>query len=221
MSFQRYAIYVMPEPIDFAQRGAEWLGWDCSTGETVLQPNISNILDMTDRPRKYGFHGTVKAPFRLAEGMRQADLEHATAELCATLPAVSLNIELAQIGSFFAFKPVGETPLLQSLAAGTVRQLDRFRAPMTQDERARRNPEKLSDTLRAHLDEWGYPYVMDAFQFHITLTGPGQPPEVAGTLADHFAGTMPNPLKISSLSLIGERHDGRFVEIHRYALLPE
>jgi 2'-5' RNA ligase len=34
-----------------------------------------------------------------------------------------------------------------------------------------RDPSRLTSTQRAHLDRWGYPYVMAEFRFHMTLTG--------------------------------------------------
>ena len=30
---------------------------------------------------------------------------------------------------------------------------------------------RLSEAQRAHLLRWGYPYVMDEFRFHMSLTG--------------------------------------------------
>ena len=41
---------------------------------------------------------------------------------------------------------------------------------MTSDDRARRRPELLTARQRDHLDRWGYPYVMEDFRFHMTLT---------------------------------------------------
>ncbi|HBR36147.1 MAG TPA: phosphonate metabolism protein, partial [Sulfitobacter pontiacus] len=63
--FKRYAIYYTPPPGDFARRGAVWLGWDVQAGEAVAHPDIEglDIAKLTQRPRKYGLHGTVKAPF--------------------------------------------------------------------------------------------------------------------------------------------------------------
>jgi 2'-5' RNA ligase len=60
---------------------------------------------------------------------------------------------------------------LQQLAADCVREFDPFRAPLTEEDLARRNPAKLSERQRDYLDRWGYPYVMEEFRFHMTLTG--------------------------------------------------
>jgi 2'-5' RNA ligase len=67
--------------------------------------------------------------------------------------------------------PVEPTRELEQLAADCVREFDSFRAPLTPDDRARRNPAKLSARQRDYLDRWGYPYVMEEFRFHMTLTG--------------------------------------------------
>ena len=48
---------------------------------------------------------------------------------------------------------------------------DSFRPPLSPDDRARRNPDKLTARQRDYLDRWGYPYVMEEFRFHMTLTG--------------------------------------------------
>ena len=67
--FRRYAMYWAPSPGAWEAAAAEWLGWNPATGKVALQPDLQVPLAVwTEEPRKYGFHGTVKAPFRLAEG---------------------------------------------------------------------------------------------------------------------------------------------------------
>jgi 2'-5' RNA ligase len=56
-------------------------------------------------------------------------------------------------------------------AADCVSAFEPFRAPLTPEDRARREPERLTQRQRDYLDRWGYPYVMDEFRFHMTLTG--------------------------------------------------
>ena len=85
--YRRYAIYWAGQGA-FAARAAAWLGWDNLAGREVA----SDIpADWTAEPRKYGFHGTVKAPFRLAEGWDEARLETAFAALCTRLAPVTLE----------------------------------------------------------------------------------------------------------------------------------
>jgi hypothetical protein len=75
------------------------------------------------------------------------------------------------ISGFLAVIPAEPTSELEQLAADCVRDFDAFRAPLTAEDRARRNPAKLGERQRDYLDRWGYPYVMEEFRFHMTLTG--------------------------------------------------
>ncbi len=67
--FRRYAVFFVPTGA-LHDRAAEWLGWDSVAGVALPPPEPR----LVDRPRKYGFHATLKPPFRLAEGSREADL---------------------------------------------------------------------------------------------------------------------------------------------------
>ncbi len=102
-----------------------------------------------------------------------------------------------------------------------VEGLDGFRAPPSAAEIARRRPERLSLRQRTHLERWGYPYVMDEFRFHLTLTGdlpPDEAEQVAAVLGPYFAPLLPRPFAIDSLCLFGQAEDGRFRLLHRYTL---
>jgi hypothetical protein len=78
---------------------------------------------------------------------------------------------VGSISGFIAVIPAEPPPALIRLAADCVTAFDSFRAPLTDADRARRNPSRLTPAQRDHLDRWGYPYVMDDFRFHMTLTG--------------------------------------------------
>jgi hypothetical protein len=67
--------------------------------------------------------------------------------------------------------PASPSADLAQLAAEVTREFDSFRAPLTPGGRIRRNPAKLTPRQRDYLDRWGYPYVMEEFRFHMTLTG--------------------------------------------------
>ena len=71
MSFTRYAIYYLPPAGALADFGARWLGWDVRRGAAAVQLDLPGLRDATEAPRKYGFHGTLKPPFRLAEGQER------------------------------------------------------------------------------------------------------------------------------------------------------
>lgn len=224
--FTRYAVYYAPEPGPLADFMAGWLGWDPAAGTERARPAVpglqADIPALTAEAHKYGFHGTLKPPFRLAEGRDEAALIAAVDALGRTLAPVEMPaLALRRIGRFLALTPGGDTADLAALAARVVEALDPFRAPMTAADRARRHPERLTPAQVALLDRWGYPYVMDEFRFHLTLTGKLSEPEaeaVREALAPLLAPLLPVPFRIASLCIFGEAADGRFHLVHRAPL---
>lgn len=224
--FVRYAVYAAPDPGQLADFAAGWLGWDPEAGVARAQPTLSGLprplAELAEAPRKYGFHGTLKPPFRLAAGVSRANLETELATLAASLPAVTLDgLALARIGGFLALVPEGDTRGLERLAAEVVAGLDRNRAPASEGEMARRRAAGLSPRQEAHLVHWGYPYVMDEFRFHFTLTGKLSPDEAEATAAilrPLVEPLIPRPFTIGDLCLFGEDRAGMFHILHRYAL---
>jgi hypothetical protein len=82
----RYAVYYAPRPGAFADRAARWLGRDAEADVPLPQPALPGIADpaaITAAPRRYGFHGTLRAPFRLAEGVTPEAAGEAVAALAA------------------------------------------------------------------------------------------------------------------------------------------
>lgn len=225
MTFTRYAIYFAPPAgaawTDFA---TSWLGWDMEKGMQVAHPIIGgiDIASVTDVPRKYGLHATLKPPFRLRDGLTFDALHQACIALAANRQPITLDgLEIARLGRFLALCPLGETQALNALAAACVRNLDRCRAPATQAELTRRRAAGLTPEQDANLTQWGYPYVLDAFRFHITLSGKLDKPTLRATqeaLQTHLSPLLPQPFQITDLALMGETEDGWFHLIHRYAL---
>lgn len=223
---QRYAIYYAPEQGAFADFTAAWLGWDAAAGQAVAHPAIAGLPQpvdvMTATPRKYGLHGTIKPPFHLAPGTDAAGLQAAVAALAGRLaPVVLPGLQLVDLHGFVALVPQGDTAPLAAVAAEVVMGLDAFRAPPSPQEIARRRPEALTDRQRALLAEWGYPYVMDQFQFHLTLTGSLPPADSAAVLAalrPHLEPLLPQPFVLADLALCGQASDGMFRILHRYPL---
>lgn len=176
--FPRYAIYFAAGADHALSRfGAELLGYDAYTGDEISFPQEAlhvapDWRDITTDPRKYGFHGTLKAPMALAPGKTEAELVAACAtfaEKARPMPVIRPVVDA--ISGFIAVIPAEPVDALQQLAADCVRDFDSFRTALTAEERARRKPEKLSERQREYLDRWGYPYVMEEFRFHMTLTG--------------------------------------------------
>lgn len=176
--FPRYAVYYAAGADSaFSRFGAGLLGYDAHSGHELAFPDEAlraapDWRDVTADPRKYGFHATLKAPMALAPGRAEAELVAACAEFSArarTIPVIRPVVD--SISGFIAVIPVEPIRELERLAADCVRDFDAFRAPLTEADRARRGPARLSDRQRDYLDRWGYPYVMEEFRFHMTLTG--------------------------------------------------
>jgi hypothetical protein len=88
-----------------------------------------------------------------------------------------------------------------------VTQFEPFRAPLSPHDMARRQPERLSAGERDNLMRWGYPYVLDAFRFHMTLTGPVERDDqssVRAAIEAHFDGLLGAPRRIDTLSIFVE-----------------
>ena len=226
MTCSRYAIYFTPGPGPFAEFCAGWLGWDVLHGRATDQDLVEDLPlprdTITEKPRKYGFHGTIKPPFRLAPERAETDLIASLAAFCTRTAPITLDgLELAQMGRFLALVPLGDRGALNTLAAEVVHQFDRFRAPLTEGELARRRAGTLSPGQEALLQQWGYPYVMEEFRFHLTLTGKLPKAQASATrdaLLPHLAPLLPAPFTLDSLSLVGEDPDGRFRVLSRYPL---
>lgn len=225
VTFTRYAIYyVPPRAAEWCRFASAWLGWDLEAGEELPHPEAAglDVAALSAVPRRYGLHATIKPPMRLAEGASRAALEDACATLAArTAPVTLEGLQLARMGRFLALRPAGSEAALNALAAEWVTGLDRFRAPVSEGEAARRRAAGLTPAQEENLVRWGYPYVLGQFRFHITLTGKLPKPElpaVADVLEARLLPLVPAPLQIRDLALAGEAQDGRFRLIHRYPL---
>ncbi|MCA1299374.1 DUF1045 domain-containing protein [Stappia indica] len=212
----RYALYFTP-PAEhpLVLRAEEWLGRS-AFGRNVTPLEIGGLTpaartERVTEPARYGFHGTLKAPFRLAEGTSEADLIAALDDFAAKTPRLPLSLRLSALDGFLALTPAGDAAALNGFAGAVVRGFDRFRARMTPAERARRRPERLDAVQLRHLDDWGYPYVFEAFRFHMTLTGRLDAPATEETLAAlrmHFAQALAADLVIDHLALFRESEPG-------------
>lgn len=167
----RFALYFTPAPGSaLAAFGDEILGPD-----DALRPSFAaaGLAAITRDPRVYGFHATLRPPMRLGAGVEEGDLFAACEALARHRSPIAVGrLAVALVGDFVALVPEAAPPELGLLAAECVAALDPLRAPLSQAERERRRPERLDPRGRALLERWGYPYVFEAFRFHMTLTGP-------------------------------------------------
>jgi putative phosphonate metabolism protein len=196
-SYPRYAIYYVSAPgSDLDRFGAQLLGYDALSGNQLPFPDdvvqlVPDWRDLTRDPRKYGFHATLKAPLPLAQGKTEAELLAACETFAsAPRPIPVIRPVVDSISGFIAVVPAEPSGELERLAADCVREFDSFRAPLTPEDRMRRNPSALTPRQREHLERWGYPYVMKDFRFHMTLTGrldAGRREPVLTMLRDRFS----------------------------------
>jgi hypothetical protein len=221
--FKRYAIFYTPEG-QLADWGAGWLGWDSRLGIAPQQPAFAGLdVDaLTATPRKYGLHGTLKAPFTL-----DADADHdalvGAAEQFArrNAPLDAGTLGLRYENGFIALRPLQDPPALRDFAAHTVREFDHLRAPLSAADIARRRKARLSPRQDQQMIVWGYPFIFEDFHFHFTLTGRVNATvaaEVIAVLGPEIAALLPAYLRIDAITLMGEDGDGMFHQIHRYAL---
>ncbi|MCA2011394.1 DUF1045 domain-containing protein [Cereibacter sphaeroides] len=218
---KRYALYYAPPAGALAEAAARWLGRDALTGAEFAQPH-PDLFGLSVSARRYGFHATLKAPFRLAEGQSAEDLVEAVSVFAAGLSAFAIDgLEVAEMVDFLALRPVGDTAALDAFAAQVVARFERFRAPMSAEDRARRRPELMTERQRTLLDSYGYPYVMEEFRFHMTLSdrlSSAQMAELRPLAEAHFAPVLERPFAIGGIAVFGEDQDGVFHQLHRATL---
>lgn len=200
----RVAIYFTPPRDHPLTRAASiWLGRDAFTGEE-LSTN-TGMRAITAEARRYGFHATMKAPFRLAQGRSQEELDRALANFCRRGVGTEIPVlGLARLGRFFALVSEGPSEGVDALAANVVRAFEPFRAPLTEAEMVQRRSASLSPAQTDHLAHWGYPYVFGEFRFHMTLTGPVPPREheaVEAALRARFDAFIGMSLAVDGLAL--------------------
>jgi putative phosphonate metabolism protein len=228
MAQARFALYFTPAAQSrLARFGAAMLGYDCDAGATVPQARLDGIdaaaaARAAVEPARYGFHGTLVAPFELAPGRSPGDLAAALAGFAAQRAPVALGrLKVAPIGGFTALVPAGPQDAVGALAGECLAAFDACRAPLDEHDRARRLAAGLSPRQVELLERWGYPYVFEEFRFHMTLTGrlpADQRARWLAALAAAFAPLADEPVEIDALSLL--RQDDRAARFRVVARQP-
>ena len=228
----RYAVYLAPPPESALWRfGSAVVGRDAASGEA--QPGFAPEgfdaaawRGMTTEPGRYGFHATIKAPFRLSEDTSLSDLSAALAELAQQSrpfgagPLAVSTLTLGESAGFVALTPAAPSPEIARLEEQVVRGLDPFRAPLSDTERARRDPARLTARQRETFERWGYPYALAEFRLHFTLTNAvDDAKRVAETLAREFESRVADPeFIVDALALFVQKPNGEFVIDQRFPL---
>lgn len=221
-SAHRYAVYFAPHPGTLAWlAGSHWLGRCAAQLQPLPQLDIHGVAKdalerLTAAPRRYGWHATLKAPFALAPGVDWLTLHHAVQTLAQGLrPFAMPPMVVERIGDFLALVPTPAHPAnaeIQAAAAACVTQLQPLAAPLSKQDLARRRSAGLTARQDELLQQWGYPFVLEEFRFHMSLTGSlagadDAVVELVQDAADQFFADLP-PLRFSSLALFAEPAPG-------------
>jgi putative phosphonate metabolism protein len=215
---ERFAIYYAPAADDpLWAKANEWIGRDPLTGAAIDGP-LSGVarnalFDRSVSARRYGFHATIKAPMALAAGRSRAELEDALADFAqATEPVAIGPIKLALIDGFLALIPADQSAELTDFTGEVVQRFDPFRAPPSDEERARRlRNGNLSPRQVELMDRYGYPYVLEQFQLHMTLTDrlpEGEREAYLRAAAAHFGPLAERDMVVDRLVLFHEPESG-------------
>lgn len=214
----RYAIYLAPAP-DSAwwKAGSSWLGRSATDDQALSQPLVPGVsMSMQQRltaaPRRYGWHATLKAPFALAHDADLVMLQGRLGALCRERKPFPITLRVALLDDFLALVPDGDTREIDALARTCVSHLHALAAPLSPDELARRRAGGLTPEEDKLLQRWGYPYVMDHFRLHFSLTGSLRDvdPDTIESLrqaAEHCFAALP-PLRVDAVSLFVEPTKG-------------
>lgn len=227
----RFAIYYAAPPGSPLDRfGTEWLGRDHQSGRLLPQPEVpgfapGRLQRLTAAPRRYGFHATLKSPFRLAPGRTAAELHAAAEAFAGTQETFELApLTIADLKGFLAFVPGGDAGPLNALAEACVRAFEAHRAPLNEAEMARRLTGLLTTRQRRQLDAFGYPYIFDDYDFHMTLTQRLEPADKARLLPylrQRAASLERLPLLVDAIAIYEEATPGApFIMTGRYKLRP-
>ncbi|BCS89875.1 DUF1045 domain-containing protein [Pseudodesulfovibrio sediminis] len=172
----RYALYYAPEresTLDLF--GRHFLGRCAETGKRYEQPNLPDagaegVHGLTSSPRFYGFHGTIVPPFHLKDSSTPGALLERAQAFARSQPSCDLGtLSVKELGSFIALVPSQTLPVVRLAEAG-LRSFHHLREQPSLAEMERRRSRGLTVTQERLLATWGYPYVLEEFRFHLTLT---------------------------------------------------
>ncbi|WP_106795513.1 DUF1045 domain-containing protein [Rhizobium sp. H4] len=220
----RYAICFTPPASDpLSLVAANWLGRNVYSGDMLEPPavrglGIHEIAFHTAVPRRYGFHGVLKAPFHLSADMSESQLLRDLMRFAGTFAPFQISrLEIARLGSFYSLMPSAPCQQIQYLASAIVQEFDRYRAPLSEADIERSDPDGLSAAQFANLHRWGNPYVMDEFRFHMPVTGSINAidmPRIEAALRTIFEPALKEPVMVSNVALMIEEGTGGPFRVH-------
>ena len=221
----RYAIYFAAAADDqLMQLGNSWLGRNPFSGTPLPQPSLAGLSsetfrELTSSPRRYGFHGTLKAPFSLHADAREADLLQACEDFAGSIAPYEIQgLSVNRLGKFLALTPDRTEPSLSAFASLCVRRFEDLRAPLSEADLERRRQSNLTPKQDAYVEAWGYPYIFDEFRFHMTLSNKlddeGQAGLLTAAATSHFDAVTSRLRICSSFALYVEPERGAPFDVH-------
>jgi len=211
--------------------GSQWLGRCAHQMTPLKQPQFENLSSevfekLTRAPRLYGWHATLKAPFELNSNAKLEELRSAFRQLANnTVNAFHLPLKLVEMGNFLALVPSQPSQELHKVAEQCVRDLHALTLPLSETELQRRTGAGLTARQKELLHAWAYPFVMDQFQFHLTLSGSLQDVEshvkqnLKAAAQEWFAPLLKEGLEIDAVTWFSQdQKNGDFRWVERFEL---
>src|SRR5471032_2375452 len=167
----RYAIYFCPSSDSALGRlGRDWLA---SSTDAPELPGISaerrNALLV--KVRRYGWHATIRAPFTPMGNVTYADVRRAITSVAHARASFELPLHIHRLAGFLALRPCIDGIAPRQLAATCLKSLLPLCAPLSNEVLDRRSVVLDADEVTL-LQDYGYPYVLDRYRFHLTLSAP-------------------------------------------------
>lgn len=225
---RRLGVYAAPPgESPLGALAARWLGRHIDPLPTPEPPDLpipeEIWADLTAEPRLYGFHATIKPPFHLVDGVDPCEVALAVADVAARLAPVSLPPLVPTVVRGCACLVPSDVPdALVRLERSCVVDLDRFRRPLDELDLARRRRADLSARQDELLLAYGYPWLLDEFEPHLTLTRRLTTAEVTPVLdaiTEWFAPVLGAPVTVDDLCVVEQAAPGEpFVVTSRHRL---
>jgi len=220
--YEKYALYWVPKRTDpLARFGASWTGWCADQGERRSLGEFGGLsvetATITRHCRRHGFHGVIKAPFRLGAGRSRFALEHVLGLLAEDSVAFKLpRLRLAVVGGCVALVPSQASQALGDLVNRVGEVLTPLDAAVSANgfaESTVGTPAHASQRSGAATPDPVIKFPTAAtHRFHMPLTDPIGPElalEVMEKLQPVLERILQEPRQLRDLALMGDPGEGR------------
>ena len=234
-NYKRVAIYFLPKKNSSLENfGKNLLGRDINKKKKISLTRrqkyfinrgftyFDELKDYCEEPAKYGFHATLKAPFRLKRNVKTKNFYDVISHIAAQHSRFKIKgLKIVYSKKFTFIISRKPNKLLINLENDLVKHLDTFRAELNKTEIKKRIPDSLTFKQNKYLKEWGYPFVFDQFKFHMTLMNQNNNKlsnKQKLELEKLIYKISNNVIEFNEISLLGENKNGHFEEIKRFKL---